>query len=519
MSTTRKKILSILFVLALMFIPLQVASVNINAEESSVESASSTGEKSLPTDSQDIAQYVADNYVIPGSKNPNGIFVDFQLPDIFGNEDFGAVSLEECKWTTSSEFIHIATEKVRRKYQVTIDFQQESFLATISLDAIYRRRNTPEPFKVHKDYEVLIAKKLVVMDYTTFTSVATGDLVRVSGYIYGVSDENQSTDFSATASKTAYILKDKNSDNFYFIDYLTGTDFKEGDAVEVYGQKEMLNGAQIIALPNIQLIMDPNITVEYPTASLKDVKSIPFKIYNLSNVKLVSENDNLFLVQDGAKLQLTLNSFFKPSLMDLYEIMEPDALFNISVEVLVLNGSTFVEPISSSKVQYVDTDYQDLFEAFQSFKNPFFQTYTGSNDRIDIINPNFENVDFAWTSNSKYIDFKVTGTGDEYARLTLPTSEEKDVTVVVSATKNNKTISKTISIHLLKGDTELIKVVDWVFMGVILAAVIAIGIFYLVSKQLGKKRSEERRKEFFDREQKFKESQEKAKATLENKNR
>ena len=177
MSTTRKKILSILFVLALMFIPLQVASVNINAEESSVESASSTGEKSLPTDSQDIAQYVADNYVIPGSKNPNGIFVDFQLPDIFGNEDFGAVSLEECKWTTSSEFIHIATEKVRRKYQVTIDFQQESFLATISLDAIYRRRNTPEPFKVHKDYEVLIAKKLVVMDYTTFTSVATGDLV------------------------------------------------------------------------------------------------------------------------------------------------------------------------------------------------------------------------------------------------------------------------------------------------------------------------------------------------------
>ena len=97
MSTTRKKILSILFVLALMFIPLQVASVNINAEESSVESASSTGEKSLPTDSQDIAQYVADNYVIPGSKNPNGIFVDFQLPDIFGNEDFGAVSLEECK--------------------------------------------------------------------------------------------------------------------------------------------------------------------------------------------------------------------------------------------------------------------------------------------------------------------------------------------------------------------------------------------------------------------------------------
>ena len=527
MNTIHKLLKSFCVLLGVVFATVIIASsVNVDAV----------------TSYDQIAKSAVDNYEIPGSEDPLGLSADVWL---LKYEYVTKQSKAIFEWTTESPNLNIteipetdpnysATNAKKNLLMEIIPDENASVTALLELTATFTHDGTT--YTENRVFELKIAQKVSLMDYNTYDNTTDGSLIKVRGYVYAKGD------LTADLSYNAVILKDENSDNYYYLNnVIADSSYGVGSYVEVLGLKTktgligdfgltfnaeeneritaanneiadvtkrspLINTvpfeASLISVKKILVLNDETKEINLKDRTLSDIENEGlYEVAIYKNIELVSENSKLYFISGSDKIEVVNRQYINEDLSKILEVMNPGEKFNMKLIVVFEDGVKKVEPFGKSSVEYVDADLQKCYDAIIDVVPQFAGGHY--NDTVsNIILPKSTITEFSWAASNKYIKFRTDGTGATSAIIKVPSKEDVVTIVTLTSSLNGKSVSRTFTVYENVGEKEPIKTADIVFAILIVVVIIIIIIAAVVLRKLGEKAAIVRREELAAREEK-----------------
>ena len=489
-----------------------------------------------------IAKTAVDNYEIPGSEDPIGLSEDVWL---LKYEWVTKQSKAVFKWTTDSPNLNIIeipetdpnyseTNAKKNLLMEVIPDDNAAVDAFLTLTATFTHNGTT--YTENRVFELKIAQKISLMDYDTYDNTSDGSLIKVRGYVYAKGD------LTADRSYNAVILKDENSENYYYLNnVIADSSYGIGSYVEVLGLKtktgkigdfgltvnaeenEKISAANkeitdiskraplintvtfeasVISVKKIIVVNDEVQDISYKEKNLSDIENEGlYEVAIYKNIELVSEDSKLYFVSGNTKIEVVERQYINENLSKIIEVMNTGEVFNMKLIIVFEDGIKKVEPFGQASVEYVDADLQKCYDAIIDVVPQFADGhYNNTISNIEL--PKSVTTKFTWAADNKYIKFRTDGTGTTNAIIKVPSKEDVVTIVTLTSSLNGKSVSRTFTVYENVGDKEPIKAADIVFAVLIVVVIIVIIVATFVFRKLGEQAAIVRRQELAAREEK-----------------